>query len=94
MLHRNVTPELRDALADTPVVLLNGARQTGKSTLARALAPDAFPGGPAAYVTLDDATALAAATDDPDGFQLAPDMLAHFARPWELFLEPVRPPHA
>ena len=68
MLHRNVTPELRDALADTPVVLLNGARQTGKSTLARALAPDAFPGGPAAYVTLDDATALAAATDDPDGF--------------------------
>jgi len=33
-------------------------------------------------------------TDDPDGFQLAPDMLAHFARPWELFLEPVRPPHA
>ncbi|MDT7858411.1 ATP-binding protein [Rubrivirga sp. S365] len=68
MLHRNVTPELRDALADTPVVLLNGARQTGKSTLARALAPDAFPDGPAAYVTLDDATALAAATADPDGF--------------------------
>ena len=28
--------------------------------------------------------------DDPDGFRLAPDMLAHFDRPWELFLEPSR----
>jgi predicted AAA+ superfamily ATPase len=27
-----------EALADTPVLLLNGARQTGKSTLARTLA--------------------------------------------------------
>lgn len=26
--------------------------------------------------------------DDPDGFQLQPDVLAHFQRPWELFLEP------
>ena len=25
--------------------------------------------------------------DDPTGFQLTPAMLAHFARPWELFLE-------
>ena len=25
--------------------------------------------------------------DDPDGFRLLPGMLAHFARPWELFLE-------
>ncbi len=29
--------------------------------------------------------------DDPDGFRLAPEMLAHFDRPWELFLEPGRP---
>ncbi|PAP78962.1 ATPase [Rubrivirga sp. SAORIC476] len=68
MIQRNVTPQVRAALADTPVVLLNGARQTGKSTLARALAQDAFPGGPATYVTLDDATVLAAATEDPDGY--------------------------
>lgn len=68
MIQRNVSPQLRAALADTPVVLLNGARQTGKSTLARALAPDAFPGGPAEYRTLDDATVLAAATEDPDGY--------------------------
>ncbi len=26
--------------------------------------------------------------DDPDGFCLDPVMLAHFARPWELFIEP------
>lgn len=68
MYTRLLTPDVRDALADTPVVLVNGARQTGKSTLARSLAPDAFPDGPADYVTLDDATALAAATSDPDGF--------------------------
>ena len=46
------------ALADTPVVLLNGARQTGKSTLAARLTG----AGSATVVTLDEATALAAAT--------------------------------
>lgn len=68
MIQRNLTSQLRAALTDTPVVLLNGARQTGKSTLARALAPDAFPGGPATYATLDDSSMLAAATEDPDGY--------------------------
>jgi hypothetical protein len=32
---RNIVPLIREALRDTPVVLLNGARQTGKSTLVR-----------------------------------------------------------
>lgn len=27
--------------------------------------------------------------DDPDGFRLAPDVLAHFERTWELFLDPL-----
>ena len=27
--------------------------------------------------------------DDPEGFLLAPEMLAHFERPWELFLDPL-----
>lgn len=27
--------------------------------------------------------------DDPDGFQLTPDMLANFTRPWEVYLEEV-----
>lgn len=64
MFSRNIEPEIRAALADTPVVLLNGARQTGKSTLAVALAGEFGM----RYVTLDDATALAAASTDPLGF--------------------------
>ena len=64
MYPRNIESELREALADTPVVLLNGARQTGKSTLVTQLAETMG----AAYATLDDATTLAAATSDPVGF--------------------------
>jgi predicted AAA+ superfamily ATPase len=64
MLPRNLTPALQEALSDRPVVLLNGARQVGKSTLAQSLV-----GEPRAqYLTLDDATVLAAATNDPTGF--------------------------
>ena len=61
---RNIKLELDAAMADTPVVLLNGARQTGKSTLAQAIAQAS--GIP--YVTLDDATRLAAAGADAQGF--------------------------
>jgi predicted AAA+ superfamily ATPase len=64
MYPRNIASELRAALADTPVVLLNGARQTGKSTLAQEFAKvSSVP-----YVTLDDATQLAAASSDAQGF--------------------------
>ncbi len=64
MYARNIEAELHAALADTPVVLLNGARQTGKSTLAQNLAKSwSIP-----YVTFDDATQLAAATSDAQGF--------------------------
>jgi predicted AAA+ superfamily ATPase len=64
MYGRNIESELQSAIADTPVVLLNGARQTGKSTLAREFARShSIP-----YVTLDDATQLAAATFDAQGF--------------------------
>ncbi len=52
-------------MADTPVVLVHGARQTGKSTLVKAHAESADKGH---YLTLDDATMLAAATEDPAGF--------------------------
>lgn len=64
MLERHITPQVREALADTPVVLLNGARQTGKSTLAQSLREAA----PRRYLTLDDHTTLAAARSDPSGF--------------------------
>jgi len=65
MLSRNITPKIIEALSDTPVVMLNGARQSGKSTLAKALISEKHIGR---YVTLDDATVLAAAKHDPVGF--------------------------
>ena len=82
MLRRHITEPLTAALRDTPVVLLIGPRQAGKSTLAQTLVP------PERYVTLDEATTLAAAQRDPTGFltpfdeltvidevQRAPDLL-------------------
>lgn len=65
MLLRNITPKIIEALSDTPVVMLNGARQTGKSTLAKSLIGAKQMGR---YVTLDDATSLASAKHDPAGF--------------------------
>jgi len=65
MLHRTLTGAVTAALGDTPIVALHGARQTGKSTLAKAIADSLHP---AAYFTLDDAPVLAAATDDPASF--------------------------
>jgi predicted AAA+ superfamily ATPase len=56
---------IEEALADTRVVLLLGARQVGKSTLATEIAAGIGAGPP---VTLDDATTRAAAETDPTGF--------------------------
>ena len=55
---------LKDALADTPVVLVHGPRQCGKTTLARAVGDAAGY----AYVSFDDDVALGAAKADPMGF--------------------------
>lgn len=65
MLQRNITENLRAALADTPVVLLNGARQTGKSTLVQHLVKEGYH---ARYFTLDDVSVLDAVRHDPAGF--------------------------
>jgi predicted AAA+ superfamily ATPase len=55
---------LVEALGDSPVVLIHGPRQCGKTTLARIVGdPRSF-----AYFTFDDDVALAAATTDPIGF--------------------------
>ena len=62
---RHATDALLDALRDTPVVYLQGARQTGKSTLVLAVAERQHP---AQYLTLDTAAVLAAALSDPEGF--------------------------
>lgn len=84
MLSRHASARLHAALADRPIVLLHGARQSGKTTLVRAMAEETG----ARYVTLDDLTVLAAARNDAAGFlagsaeplvvdevQRAPDLL-------------------
>jgi predicted AAA+ superfamily ATPase len=85
MYSRHIMPLIDDALADTPVLLLNGARQTGKSTLARTLTD----GQARRYLTLDDQITLAAAKADPDGFIAGlsgPVILDEVQRAPELFL--------
>jgi len=66
VIRRHITDHLLQALADTPVVLINGARQTGKSTLvqSREVADERSR----QYLTFDDPGVLAAARRDPNGF--------------------------
>jgi len=61
---RHLQPAVIDALGHSRVVVLHGARQSGKSTLARSVA--AQRGG--TYLTLDDAEVLDAAVADPRAF--------------------------
>jgi uncharacterized protein len=83
LVDRMALKSVSEALADTRVVTVNGARQAGKSTLAR-IAARAAP-NPVIRL-LDDPATLRAAHDDPAGFvdhdgllvidevQLAPDL--------------------
>jgi len=61
---RFVRPRLVEALADTPVVLVHGPRQCGKTTLARQVGDAAGY----AYITFDDEVLRASAQADPLGF--------------------------
>ncbi len=55
---------LQEALTDSPVVLIHGPRQCGKTTLARAFGePRGY-----SYFNLDDGAVLASAQADPEGF--------------------------
>ena len=65
MIRRHITEHLLQALADTPVVMVNGARQTGKSTLVESA--ELTKHG-RRYLTFDDPGVLAAAKRDPNGF--------------------------
>lgn len=65
MFQRHLTPLVAEALQDTPVVLLQGARQVGKSTLAKALLGTHAEGR---YLSLDDPAVRRAAEIDPTGF--------------------------
>ena len=61
---RLVEARLDEALADTPVVLIHGPRQCGKTTLARRVGETRGY----AYFSFDDDVVLAAAREDPMGF--------------------------
>ncbi len=63
-LRRSITPRIHEALDDTRIVMLQGARQVGKSTLAKAIVAER--GG--MLVTLDDRLAQETAEADPHGF--------------------------
>jgi uncharacterized protein len=68
VVRRFAAQRLDDALQDTPVVIVQGPRQCGKTTLVRDL--------PGEYVTLDDSLALETATTRPEAFLKAyPDRL-------------------
>jgi hypothetical protein len=84
MFPRYVESQVLASLADTPVVVIVGARQCGKSTLAERIAAERGAG----MVSLDDPALREAANADPTGFieerdapllidefQKAPDLL-------------------
>ncbi len=63
LIPRLAARRVAQALADTPVVMVAGPRQSGKTTLVRT-----FAGRDRIYVTLDDDTVLAGVRRDPTGF--------------------------
>lgn len=79
---RLLSRSVEEALGDTPVVLITGPRQSGKTTLVRHLVNTGMR-----YLTLDDQVTLLSAQQDPVGFirnlnsavideiQRAPDLL-------------------
>jgi uncharacterized protein len=86
MYYRNITSRIEAALEDTPIIFLNGARQSGKSTLVKWIAQERHP---ARYMTFDDSNVLAAASMDPQGFISGidgPVILDEIQRVPELFL--------
>jgi hypothetical protein len=87
MYQRFIANPIIEALKDTQVILINGARQTGKSTLCRQLVGEGSFDGQ--IMTMDDPTILTAAQTDPLGFlqDLSPHaIIDEVQRAPELFL--------
>lgn len=64
MIARHIKPRVLEALEDTRIVVLQGARQVGKTTLVREISDERA----GRLVTLDDPATLARAAADPMGF--------------------------
>jgi predicted AAA+ superfamily ATPase len=84
MFKRNITNAFLQSLQDTPVVLVNGSRQVGKSTFVKSLLNDSHQ-----YLTLDDPTTLMSIKKDPVMFLeglSGPVIIDEIQRAPELFL--------
>jgi uncharacterized protein len=68
-LPRLLEPVVKKAANTSPILVVTGARQTGKSTLVRHVAPQAR------YVTLDDVDVLERARREPDALLRGPGPL-------------------
>lgn len=82
---RNIEKKLEKALSRSPVTLLTGARQTGKTTLIKRLGKERGY----SYITFDDIRFLSAAKNDPVGFikgLVNPVILDEVQRVPEIFL--------
>jgi uncharacterized protein len=81
MYRRIITPSLLAALQDSPVVLVCGARQVGKTTLVQQISARSHA---ARYVSFDDGAFLSAASADPVGFlsgMTGPIIIDEFSAP-------------
>lgn len=65
MFRRNIEESVQEAISHSRVVLVNGPRQAGKTTLVRELIDY---GQEPTYVTFDDIASLSFAQRDPSGF--------------------------
>ncbi|MGH9947198.1 MAG: ATP-binding protein [Pyrinomonadaceae bacterium] len=65
VFQRILKENIIEALTDTPVVLLVGARQSGKSTLVQNLETAEYK---PTYLTFDDVTIMSAASENPKAF--------------------------
>jgi predicted AAA+ superfamily ATPase len=74
MYPRHVLPILLEALQDTPVVLLNDARQTSKSTIAQQY----LAGHPHRYLTFDNPVDAAGFIDGLEDSIILDDAVANY----------------
>lgn len=71
MIERRAHSLIVEAAQDSRVVMVVGPRQAGKTTLVRDLADGPLP---RTYITMDEASARRAASEDPAGFVASLDM--------------------